>query len=310
LHWRRDGIFSQYKDVTINANWNTYVISTEVTGTAEPLLSAMPAQNNVVTLAFATGTCGAESWGGISPSSLISANMSSFAAAGKYYIISTGGAAGTFLCPTSSGFVSFIQSYYTPQMLGVDFDIEGGQSQTDINNLVQDVKAAEATYPKMRFSFTVATLGGNGSPALGTLGVEVVDAIQTIGLSSYTINLMTMDYGSAIASNCVVVSGACEMGQSAVQAAEDLHSQFNVPYANMELTPMIGGNDTSGETFTIADVATVSSFVRQNGLAGVHFWSFDRDNDCPPGSASPTCNSYGSAGTLGFTKAFLSALGL
>lgn len=73
---------------------------------------------------------------------------------------------------------------------------------------------------------------------------------------------------------------------------------------------MIGGNDTQGETFTLADVATVSAYVKQKGLAGARFWSLDRDLDCAPGSASPTCNSYGQAGTLGFMTAFLSDLGL
>ncbi|HTJ27532.1 MAG TPA: hypothetical protein VMA36_15335, partial [Candidatus Limnocylindria bacterium] len=38
---------------------------------------------------------------------------------------------------------------------------------------------------------------------------------------------------------------------------------------------------------------------------GVHFWSFDRDNDCTLASSSPTCNSYGQAGTLGYTNAFI-----
>ena len=32
------------------------------------------------------------------------------------------------------------------------------------------------------------------------------------------------------------------------------------------------------------------------------------DNDCAPGSASPTCNSYGQAGTLGFTQRFVNNL--
>jgi chitinase len=71
---------------------------------------------------------------------------------------------------------------------------------------------------------------------------------------------------------------------------------------------MIGGNDSQGETFTIADVAMVSAYAKQKGLGGVHVWSMDRDVDCPPGSASPTCNTYGQAGTLGFTKGFLNAL--
>ena len=120
---------------------------------------------------------------------------------------------------------------------------------------------------------------------------------------------MVMDYGSPSPSICVVVNGACEMGQSAIAAAESLHTHWGVPYNQIELTPMIGGNDTPSEVFTIADVNTMTMYVLQNQLGGVHFWSFDRDTDCSPGSASPTCNSYGTAGTLGFTNAFIQGLG-
>jgi len=52
------------------------------------------------------------------------------------------------------------------------------------------------------------------------------------------------------------------------------------------------------------------NFVAANGVAGVHFWSLDRDVDCATGWASATCNSYGAAGTWGFSNAFVSALGL
>jgi chitinase len=305
-------IFSPYKDTGTNMNWNTNVISTAVTGALQPLTAVMPAHDTTVTLAFATGTCGSENWAGIPAASFISANIGAFASSSKYYVISTGGASGVFTCASTSAFISFVKSYYSSHMLGVDFDIEGGQSQSDINNLVQDVKAAQASYPNVRYSFTLATLSGSSSAgtALGTLGVEVLNAIKSVGLTRYTINLMTMDYGSASSSICVDISGVCEMGQSADQAAVDLHTQFGVPYSQIELTPMIGGNDNQAETFTLADAATISTFARQNGLAGVHFWSFDRDVDCAPGSASSTCNSYGKAGTLGFTNAFISDLGL
>jgi chitinase len=137
-----------------------------------------------------------------------------------------------------------------------------------------------------------------------------MNAIKSQGLTKYYIDLMTMDFGSTSAGNCVVVNGVCEMGQSAVQASELLHSGFGVPYNQIELTPMIGGNDTQSEVFTIGDVSTVAAYALSKGLGGIHFWSFDRDNDCGPGSASPTCNSYGQAGRLGFTQAFLSALHL
>jgi len=291
-------------------NWNDDVISTAVTGKKEPLLDAMPSDNTSITLAFATGTCGSENWSGLPAADLISANMQNFVNAGKYYIISTGGAGGTFLCPTTSAFLAFVEAYYTSSMIGVDFDIENGQTQAQINDLVQDVQAAQAQYPAMRFSFTVATLGGDANPALGSEGQLVMNAITQFGLSNYLIDLMTMDYGSANPSNCVVVNGKCEMGKSAVQAAIDLNTQFGVPYGNIEITPMIGGNDTKNETFTISDAAIVSSFVTQQGLAGVHFWSFDRDRNCPPGPAKSTCNSYGKGGTLGFTNAFITDLGL
>lgn len=137
----------------------------------------------------------------------------------------------------------------------------------------------------------------------------VMNSIKNYGLTNYYINLMTMDYFSAISSKCVVGSdGHCDMGKSAVNAAQSLHSQYGVPYSHIEITPMIGGNDDVTETFNVNDdVDEVTSFALQNGVGAVHHWSFDRDNDCAPGYASPTCNTYGQAGTLGYSKKFSSS---
>jgi hypothetical protein len=125
--------------------------------------------------------------------------------------------------------------------------------------------------------------------------------------SYVTVNVMTMDYGSPSDGVCVVSGGACEMGQSALQAAYNLHDKWGVPYASIELTPMIGHNDASGEAFTLQDADTVASFARSQGLAGVHYWSYDRDVDCPVGAASATCNSMGNgyAGARGYLSRFL-----
>jgi hypothetical protein len=292
-------------------NWNTTVISTAVTGSAQPVLSVLPAKAKALTWAFATGECGNENWGGLTPYAVASANVQNFVSAGRFYILSTGGAAGSFTCGTDAGFAKFINTYNSANLLGVDFDIEAGQSQIDINNLVQRVAAAQQTYPKLRFSFTLATEGGNVTQSLGNAGVMTMQAIKSYGLQRYLINLMVMDYGSTSPSNCVVASnGRCDMGRSAIQAAINLHNAYGVPYSQIELTPMVGGNDTQDETFSLDDVATLATFAKQNGLAGVHFWSLDRDHDCAPGYASPTCNSYGQAGTLGFTNSFISNLGL
>jgi hypothetical protein len=95
------------------------------------------------------------------------------------------------------------------------------------------------------------------------------------------------------------------MGQSAMQAAYNLHDHWGVPWSNIELTPMIGGNDVQSNVFTLQDTDEMTAFAIAHSLAGVHYWSYDRDVDCPPGSASPTCNSLGGAGPHGFLRRFL-----
>jgi chitinase len=302
--------FSPYKDITVSMNWNTNVISSAVTGTLSPVLTVTPAKLPMITWAFATGECGSENWGGLAPASVASANVQTFVSAGKKYILSTGGAAGSFTCGTDAGFETFVNRYASSSLAGIDFDIEAGQSQATIDALVARVKASQPKHPGLRWSFTIATEGGNTSQALGSMGITVMNSIKNGGLSNYLVNLMTMDYGSAIAANCTLGSnGKCDMAQSAIQAAIDLHTFYGTPYSQIELTPMIGGNDATDEIFSIANVATLSSWAKANGIAGVHFWSLDRDHDCALGSASATCNSYGTAGTWGFTNAFLSGLG-
>jgi len=313
-------IFSPYKDTSIDMDWNTGVISTEVTGGGSPvpMLSVLPSGLNTVSWAFATGDCTAESWGGAPSATVANANVALFVSGKVNYILSTGGAGGVFTCASASNLVAFINRYASPYLVGIDFDIEDGQTQGEVDNLVQAVKGAQATFPNMRFSFTVGTLAANaggtiaaslGSAAtdnFGAYGDMVMSAIGQYGLTRFTINLMVMDYGPPSAGVCVVnAAGACDMGQSAIQAAYNLHDKWGVPYAQIELTAMIGGNDQAGETFTLQDADTVAAFALKQGLAGVHFWSFDRDTDCAPAAASATCNTYGQAGTLGFAREFV-----
>jgi chitinase len=303
--------YGPYKDITVSMNWNTNVISTAVTGTLSPVLSVKPAKLKMITWAFATGACGSETWGGLAPAAVAAANVQNFVNAGTKYIISTGGAAGSFTCASDANFETFVNRYASSSLAGIDFDIEAGQSSADIDNLVARVKTSQSKHPGLRWSFTLATLGGNSPQSLGSMGVTVMASIKSHGLTNYIVNLMAMDYGSAIASNCTLnSSGKCDMGRSAIQSAVNLHNYYGVPYSQIEITPMIGGNDATDETFSIADVTTLSNWVKTNKASGIHFWSLDRDHDCAPGYASATCNSYGSAGNWGFTNAFISALGL
>jgi hypothetical protein len=305
-------LFGAYKDTGINMDFNTNVISTLVPGTRTPIATDLAANaGKTLTLAFATGQCGSENWGGVPSATLAAANVSRLTGAGIDYILSTGGAAGAFTCASDSGFASFLAPWLSSHLVGVDFDIEAGQSQADILNLVRRISAAHTAHAGLRFSLTIATLANtDGSESLNVTGVQTLQAVTTVfgSVPSFvTINLMTMDYGGPSQFVCVVVNGACDMGQSAIQAARNLNAHHGVPFTRIELTPMIGGNDVQSNVFRLTDVATVASFVIQNRLAGVHYWSYDRDVDCPPGSASPVCNSLGGAGPHGFLHRFQSA---
>jgi hypothetical protein len=99
------------------------------------------------------------------------------------------------------------------------------------------------------------------------------------------------------------------MGQSSIQAVKNLEHTYGIPASKIAVTPMIGLNDNTSETFTTADVDTLTSYATSNGLAGLHFWSFDRDTPCSDDYASPTCNSISSTTPLGYTNRFLSDLG-
>src|ERR1700730_3388425 len=312
-------LFSPYKDVTINMNWNTDQMQSAVEGTAIPVVGSGSLVSNYVprlpaiTVAFATGTCGSETWGGVSGASWAAENVPQLQSAGLNYVVSTGGAAGTFSCGSTAGMESFIARYASPHLVGIDFDIEGGQSQSDIQNLVNAAAGAQSQYPNLQFSFTLATLAASDGSygGVNSLGNEVVQAVLGSSMKNYVINLMTMDYGSASSSVCVVVSGSCEMAQSAIQAVKNLEHTYGIAASKIAVTPMIGLNDNTAETFTAADVDTLTNYAKSNGLAGLHFWSLDRDTPCATTTtyASPTCNSVSGTTALEYTNRLLNDLG-
>ena len=313
-------LFSPYKDVTINMNWNTDQMQSAVTGTDLPVVGSGSLVSNYVpklpaiTLAFATGACGSETWGGVSGAGWAAENIPQLQSAGLNYVVSTGGEAGTFSCDSTAAMEAFIARYASPHLVGIDFDIEGGQTPSDIQNLVNAAAGAQSQYPNLQFSFTLATLAASDGSygGVNSLGSEVVESVFGSSLRNYVINLMTMDYGSASSSVCVVVSGSCEMAQSAIQAVKNLEHSYGIPASKIAVTPMIGLNDNTAETFTAADVDTLTAYAAGNGLAGLHFWSLDRDTPCATTTtyASPTCNSVSGTTALEYTDRFLSDLGI
>ena len=105
------------------------------------------------------------------------------------------------------------------------------------------------------------------------------------------------------------------MTASAENAAQSLHAYYNIPYDRIELTPMLGQNDASDEITSVTDMSQIASWAKTNGLAGIHYWSFDRDTPCPGVSkgllsASPTCNGVSGTTPLEFDNAVLTGLGI
>ena len=272
-------VYSPYKHLAIHNDPASNVITVAPEGKRVPYLEH---SKQTLTWAFASGECGQENWGGQSAQAVADANVAAFAAAGVDYIISTGGQGNVFTCGSDEGMERFIKRYESAQLIGIDFDIEAGQTREQVDSLVQRIAAAQARRPQLRMSFTVAThAASDGSRrSLNGMAETVLDAVRRNGLKDYTLNIMVMDYGPAAKDVCVVRKGRCDMGASALQAARNVHEKYKVPYRQIELTAMIGVNDVVENVFTMADMDTMARGARKLKLAGLHFWSVDRDTPC------------------------------
>ena len=245
--------------------------------------------------AFATGECGEERWGEESGPDIAGANVAVFDQAGIDYIVSTGGQGGIFTCATDEGMERFISRYDSKHLVGIDFDIEAGQSAAQVESLVQRIKAAQVKRPQLRYSFTVATFAAadGSNKSLNQQGEAILEAVRRNGLRDFTFNLMVMDYGPGAPDTCVVnKAGVCDMGRSAIQAARNVHAKYGIAYDQIELTPMIGVNDVVSNVFTPIDARMLAAAVRKMGMGGLHFWSLDRDQPCKEkvAGASATCS--------------------
>ena len=289
--------YSVYKDVGVSIDGNTNVISSKVEGASKRLVDLM-SPGDGVRLAFATGECGQENWSGYSGDVIANANIGLLNDAQIPYTISTGGADGVFTCSSRSGADTFLNRYMGQYLQGLDFDIESDFTAADsdwISDLMNNILYLQQNHPELIMSFTLATIASTGDDhtSVNALGESVLKAAQAVGLK-YVVNLMAMSYGPTPSQWICVQSGdTCDMGASAIQAANNFNTKYRVPFTEIALTLMIGINgDTGTEISTFQDMQGVLDFSSNVGLAGVHYWSFDRDCQClsPAGAPSPTCS--------------------
>lgn len=275
-------VFAPYKDMSIVGD------------------AAAPAAPRTLIWSFASGECGSERWGDVDGVAFAAAQVAAAVRSGSAYIVATGGANGVFTCASDEGLQRFVARYDSPLLVGFDFDIEGAQTAEQIGALAQRLARLQRERPALRLSFTVAThAAGDGSRrSLNATGEQVLQAIRAAGLDgSAIINLMVMNYGPPQSRLCVVKRTAlrrgCDMARSALQAVRNLQQRHGVPAQRIAVTPMLGENDVAANVFTPDDAARLAREARALGLAGVHYWSLDRDRPCPPGAprVSPLCHA-------------------
>jgi hypothetical protein len=309
-------VYGPYKHLNTALDPVSAVAKTQVTGEPRVVSEAPRAMllpgATALTLAFASGACGDEHWGGLAGPAVADANVAALSHAGIPYIVSTGGEGNVFSCASDAAMEQFVARYETPMLVGFDFDIEATQTPEMLLTLLQRIRVAQLRRPHLRLSFTLATLAATDPThaSLNTQGEHVITAIRESHLDNYFINLMVMDFGPAKPANCVVRDGRCDMAASAERAVHNLHTHYGVPLSQIEVTAMIGVNDVVENVFSTANATALARFVKQKHLGGLHFWSLDRDAPCADGSTavSSTCSSVNAQPALAYSRAFAEGL--
>lgn len=317
-----------YKDVSLAIDPTAPRIATAVRGEPPELLptrgasgggGVLPGGARALVWAFATGECGAERWGPFDTDTFARLNVAAFAAAGVPYIVATGGEAGGFHCASDAGMARFLARYDSPQLRGVDLDIERDQSEAQIADLMARVAFGLRQRPGLRWSVTLAThAASDGShQSLNATGERVLAAARAAGvLEHLVVNLMVMNFGPAQARHCPLreagptAASSCDMGASGLQAARNVQAKYGIPLSRIALTPMLGRNDVADNRFTLADARRLAAEARDSGLEGLHFWSLDRDRPCAQeaDALSPLCHGLPGLAPLRFTSTMAEAL--
>jgi hypothetical protein len=260
-------------------------------------------------LAFVTSGGGCTpKWGGVSEinDDGVPGQIDDLRAKGGDARVSFGGASGTELAGACSSASDLAAAYGKVidqyKVTKADFDIEGAALPDTAANTrrAQAIAQLQKSHPDLQVSFTLPVM----PEGLTQPGVDLLANAQQNGVKTDAVNVMAMDYGASY-------SG--DMGDYAIQAATATQAQIKgvlglsdaAAWQAVAVTPMIGVNDVSSETFTVDDAKQLADFAKSKNLAWLSMWSAARDKQCaggPKDSADPTCSSVTQA-PLDFAKA-------
>jgi hypothetical protein len=274
--------FAPYVDVTVYPTFN--------------LTQSASSAGKYFTLAFIVdgGSCQA-AWGGVVPLSQnwMLSDVQSLRANGGDVIVSFGGQSGSELAQSCST-AAAVQAQYQAvidlyKLKRIDFDIEGAAEAdpTSFSRRNQAIAALQQANPDLQVSFTLPVLPSG----LTQDGLNLLQDAISKGVKLSTVNVMAMDYGQPDS----------QMGQDAINAGQATATQLQSLYSGLSssqalamvgITPMIGVNDTQGETFSLNDAQLLLNFAKSNGVGSLAMWSATRDTACTDSStyAEPTCS--------------------
>jgi chitinase len=223
--------------------------------------------------------------------------------------VSFGGASGKELAETCDSASALAEAYGAALDAAgstqADFDIEG-DALTDSASIALRSKAIallqkERTDLKVSFTLPVMPAG------LDDDSLALLESANDNAVKVSTVNIMTMNYGTSY-------SG--DMGEYAETSAKAAHDQLKDVFGlssagawqGLALTSMIGEQDVSGETFTLADAAQVRAFSEEKGVAWVSMWSTFRDQQCADDDSASDDAATNCSGVTQSSGAFAEAL--
>jgi hypothetical protein len=293
-------MFAPYVDMGL---WPTYdlVAAAQTTGL------------RYFTLAFVVADPHNEpSWAGYSEYGLgteydtaLRSQISQLRTLGGDVIVSFGGAANQELAlvitnvnALQAAYQSMIDAY---DLKYIDFDVEGAAvaDKASVDRRNQAIaglqQAAAAAGRELFVSYTLPVL----PTGLTADGEYVIESALRYGVDLGLVNIMAMDYGDSAAPN---PNG--KMGDYAIQAANSLYNQLSSQYGGSKsqqelwsmvgVTPMIGLNDVTTETFDQQEARELVAFAEAQGIGRLSMWSLNRDQQNANGQLGHVDNNSSS----------------
>jgi Cellulose binding domain/Glycosyl hydrolases family 18 len=228
-------------------------------------------------------------WGGVSDlgGDAVAAQIGAVRAAGGDVRVSFGGANGTELAAACSSAADLAAAYGKVvdqyKLTKVDFDVEGAALPDTASNTrrAQAIAQLQRGHSGLEVSYTLPAM----PTGLTQDGINLLSDARSNGVDVHAVNIMAMDYGASFTG---------DMGLYAIDGATATQAQVksvlglsdDAAWQKIAVTPMIGVNDVSSETFTVADATELVTFARSKGLAWLSMWSATRDKQCAGGAQS------------------------